>query len=434
MQRVLDQTKSAKTLSKRLTRRIEDLLVDNSALKSHLVPELQAVTNHTAELLNFGISLAQQVMPYAGDARANRSPFALGKVLGFVRDTAGSTVGKSRKDAGSPWEALGGALAQLIADANALLPRTMEGENVVRIAGSAPWTTRVAQIKANLAVNVEAERRAAQLSEELAALARTLKSRDVTLQEERVRTELMERRMEGVKRQQDAFQQVETELAQARKQERSYEDALEQLQADLDAMEQDNVRLKAAVPSGNEKPVKETTQEVGMGMGMGFGEGVQLGEGSLETGYLLEQLEAFRGAVKFLRTENAYLRGADLNAEIAALPPLPAPASPRPTTPPLVPSTLADSDSEDEEGARTPPGPQSIRELVTERKMLFRRVVAFAAAPKVVDLSARPKRGWVPKSKLPESQVMARKLEAERLGRRVRGLVERTNLAVASIS
>ncbi|VDC06717.1 unnamed protein product [Peniophora sp. CBMAI 1063] len=435
MQRVLDHTKSAKTLSKRLTRRIEDLILDNSALKSHLVPELQAVTNHTAELLNFGISLAQQVMPYAGDARANHAPFVLSKVLGFVRETATSTVGKTRRDVGSPWEALGGAMAALINDANALLPVTMEGENVVRIAGSPPWTTRVAEIKANLAVNVEAERRAAQLSEELTAMARTLKARDVTLQEERVRTELMERRMEGVKRQQDAFQQVEAELAQARKQERSYEDALEQLQADLDAMEQENARLKAAVPSGNEKPAQAQQQEatMGIGMGMGYGEGVQLGEGSLETGYLLEQLEAFRGAVKFLRTENAYLRGADLHAEIAALPPLPAPSSPRPTTPPLVASTLADSDSEDEEGVRTPPGPQSIRELVTERKVLFRRVVAFAAAPKIVDLSARPKRGWVPKSKLPEAQVLARKLEAERLGRKVRGLVERTNLAVAAI-
>ena len=135
-----------------------------------------------------------------------------------------------------------------------------------------------------------------------------------------------------------------------------------------------------------------------------------------------------------MRTENAYLRGADLHAEIAALPPLPAPPSPRPATPTLVPSTLADSDSEDDDGVRTPPGPHSIRELVTERKVLFRRVVAFAATPKVVDLSARPKKGWIRKSQLPEAQVMARKLEAERLGRKVRGLVERTNLAVASIS
>ena len=61
-----------------------------------------------------------------------------------------------------------------------------------------------------------------------------------------MKIELMERRMETVKKQADTITDLENELAKARKQERAYEEAMEQLQSDLDALEQDNKRLKAA--------------------------------------------------------------------------------------------------------------------------------------------------------------------------------------------
>jgi len=54
----------------------------------------------------------------------------------------------------------------------------------------------------------------------------------------------MERRMETVKKQADTINDLETELSKARRQERSYEEAIDQLQHDLDALEQDNMKLK----------------------------------------------------------------------------------------------------------------------------------------------------------------------------------------------
>lgn len=56
-------------------------------------------------------------------------------------------------------------------------------------------------------------------------------------------------------------------------------------------------------------------------------------EGSLETSYLLEQIDALRGTVRFLRTENSFLKGQDLLKEIEALPPLQEPMSRLPTPP-----------------------------------------------------------------------------------------------------
>ena len=104
---------------------------------------------------------------------------------------------------------------------------------------------RIDEIKAATAINVEAERKVAQLNDEIQALARTLKIKDQTIQETNVKIELMERRMETVKKQADAITDLENELSKARKQEHAYEEAMEQLQADLDALEQDNAKLKA---------------------------------------------------------------------------------------------------------------------------------------------------------------------------------------------
>ena len=84
-----------------------------------------------------------------------------------------------------------------------------------------------------------------QLNDEIQALVRNLKSKDQNIQESSVKIELMERRMEAVKKQADTINDLETELGKARKQERSYEEAIDQLQHDLDTLEQDNMKLKA---------------------------------------------------------------------------------------------------------------------------------------------------------------------------------------------
>ena len=149
--------------------------------------------------------------------------------------------------------------------------------------------------------------------------------------------------------------------------------------------------------------------------------------------------------------ENSYLKGQDLLHEMQALPELRTPASlPRTPTPPLEPSGLSDTDEEDDESGpegspktRSKP-PPTLRSLATETKLLYRDVIKFSASPRVVDLSvtdanrSRSKtledgsvvtvgRGWVPRKKMPAHQVWERKVEAERLSRRVKGLMERAS-------
>jgi dynactin 1 len=207
-------------------------------------------------------------MPHIDEVRASKSSFQLGKVLSFVNNIASSTVAKICKDTTSSWASLGKAISELVTQTNGLFPKTMDHENVVKselndlrlgyvpdsdvVTGTAPWIVRVEEVKATMAVNVEAERKVTQLNEEMQGLMRTLKTKDQNIQESGVKIELMERRMEGVKKQAEAVAELEGLLGKAQKQEKYYVEAMEQLQSEFDALAKENGKLKAA-SNGPEK-------------------------------------------------------------------------------------------------------------------------------------------------------------------------------------
>jgi dynactin 1 len=138
--------------------------------------------------------------------------------------------------------------------------------------------------------------------------------------------------------------------------------------------------------------------------------------------------------------ENSYLKGQDLLRDVEALPALPEPIM-RESTPPLVPSRLSDSEESDTE-SDGPATPVTLRSLAAESKLLYREVINYATSAKVVDLStARTSRtdrtegkAWVPRKKTPAYQVWERRQEGQRLGKKLKGLVERTShLQVVSL-
>ncbi|KAF9260836.1 dynactin [Marasmius fiardii PR-910] len=425
LQTLLDKSKSVKASSRKLVKRLEDLIHDSSALKETLISRMESLSNKCQELVNFGISLAQQTLKHVGDARSAKVPFQLTTIVGFAKELASTTTGINYKPGTLWWEAVGETVTQLVQEGGKLLPSILEAENVVKITGIPPWVTRVEEIKASLAVNLEAERKVAQLNDEIQGLVRSLKVKDQSIQELGVKIELQDRRMEAAKKQGDTIVDLEAELAKVRKQEKAYEEAMEQLQADLDALEQDNAKLKTMSAAQERQPtgaqVTETEPVIE----------------NLEQAQLVELNESLRNTVRFLRMENMHLKGHDLLKEIESLPPLPPPIT-RMSTPILDPSGLSDTESDDESSAsespsKPPPPPPTLRSLATETKLLYRDVIQFSSSPKVVDLSelnARRKAGggvWIPKRKMPAQQVLERKLEAERLSRRVRGLLDRAS-------
>jgi len=159
-----------------------------------------------------------------------------------------------------------------------------------------------------MAINAEAERKAAQLQEEIQGLVRSLKTKDQTIQESGVKIEHMERRMEAARKQADTIGDLENELSKARKQERAYEEAMEQLQADLDTFEQDNAKLKALVAGSERQGVFVYMGSIehfddlscsAAGTQPVDSENVPM-EGNMETSHLLEQVRAGPIAVLLL--------------------------------------------------------------------------------------------------------------------------------------
>lgn len=57
LQKLLDQCKGAKALSRKLTKRLEDLTHDSGALKAQLLPQLRALNNLVPDIVDFGISV-----------------------------------------------------------------------------------------------------------------------------------------------------------------------------------------------------------------------------------------------------------------------------------------------------------------------------------------------------------------------------------------
>ncbi|KAG8983164.1 hypothetical protein FRB90_006256 [Tulasnella sp. 427] len=386
---------------------MDELVAATSAVKTTIVPQWMNTVDHVGKLVGFGIPLAQAIATYMTDVRGQKHSFQLSNVLTLIRQTVYDHFGKR----GQAWALVEEAIVAISQDLNSLIDFVMEPSNAIRVSAQAPWVTRVVEIRAIAAVNLDAERAVTKLNEEILMLVKGVKTRDQTIQESAAKIELMERRMETVKQQADAIAELESQLSKANQVAQDHSEALDTVQADLDAMEKECDRLRQELASAPEKSVAGNQQIQAETLDL---------EGNYETSYLLKQIENLRGTIRFLRSENSYLKGQDLLREIYALPDLPEYIPP---TPPLSPSSSTAPSSPDIDSKPT------MRSLATETKVLHREVMHYASNIRVIDLStvnAKKGKGWVPQRVSPIGQLWEQRAEGEKLARRVKSLMERT--------
>jgi dynactin 1 len=235
---------------------------------------------------------------------------------------------------------------------------------------------------------------------------------------------------------------LEAELAKSRRQERTYEEANEVLQRDLDNMERELDKVKqattAAEKQGQSTPppcsllfsamtdstlydhpppaagaVDQTTTYDPTS-------GISHHESNLETSYLLERISSLRSAVRFLRSENAFLKSHDLVSDLDALP-----TNESPPTPPLTPERNSNDgfppsrerddgqEAEEEEGLRTglpwmpttnrTSSPLQPESFAVRSKRLLREARLLSCTPRLVDLRSPS----APSSTAPTSSATA---------------------------
>lgn len=194
IQRILDQCRNVRTVARKLVKRVEEVTNESSALKPIFIPRLAHLTgaNGLMELaLKFGVQLAQQVRLYVIEVKDRKDALKLTRVLSSVRSSAGEI--KAGGGTGS-WQTASELLSQLQREAVDVLTLAIEPDSAVKsehvalvaemfadklsvVTGIPPWLVRVDEIKAIAAVNVDAERKIAQMNEEMQELVRGIKNR-----------------------------------------------------------------------------------------------------------------------------------------------------------------------------------------------------------------------------------------------------------------
>lgn len=110
---------------------------------------------------------------------------------------------------------------------------------------TAPWLERITRLQASAAINDDAEKRVAALNEEMKDLVREMRVKDQSYQESTVKISIMEKRMEGVKKQTEMITELENELISSKKSEKISEEALDTTRFDLEKAQSELMKLKA---------------------------------------------------------------------------------------------------------------------------------------------------------------------------------------------
>lgn len=222
--------------------------------------------------------------------------------------------------------------------------------------------------------------------------------------------ETLERRLEATRKQAEQIVELENDVAKAKKQEKVYEDAIEQMQKDLDILEAENVKLGKGDRQASSTGIDLPTQSA-----------------IVDSGSTSEQVENLRMAIRYLRRENALLKGKDLFKSVQLLPSIPY-SPPVEDVPELDPSSPASPSSSSNDGDSFGPITPSKHTLEMESRMLWQEVTEWTVAPKIVDISKVSSTGWTRKKGGPDDQVRAWKSQEKELGKRVERLKERTRL------
>ncbi|XP_071169051.1 dynactin subunit 1-like isoform X2 [Mytilus edulis] len=270
----------------------------------------------------------------------------------------------------------------------------------------APVKVRADMLRTQIADIELMKHRMATKDEEIIELKKKLLMKQEELSSQQVRLGLLEKKVENATRDSDdrtdqMQRKMDDQLAQFKKKEKQYEETLDSLQADIDALEQEKYELKERLKVLSKKSLLEgisrqasaTSPLSPMG---GMPTAIH------ESPVLQQQIVTLKEALKFTKNENIRLQADQMKEKMAKLPPLRVPKR----APWMNRHKEPDKPREIPDGF---PGAADLKNLVKQTVELQNEVNNLCSHPRVVDITKR-KPGLEPASQSvdPIKELIAR--------------------------
>lgn len=433
LQDLINSIRATKVPTRKLLRRLSNLYDNSEAVKMEAIVKLPGLGKLTSQLVEFSSMLVNSFGVYSNECRISKTPMELKVLLTFVQEATSEALGMVPGD--TPWKMTHTESSRLSQTVSELLGAATEQENVMKITGAFPWLGRVEEIKRLQSENHETQRIIVKQTEDLKDLYKQTKIRDELIQENNIKIERLGKQLQKSKEELNAVGVLKSDLSEMTKRMKAYEEGNSALQGELEQLQREYERV---VQEGAAKGTDVKSEAVGGPEGgtgstlsvLGYSRNAAISSSSLEVSYLVDQLEALRGALKHCRMENNMLKSRDVLGRLESLSPLSVPSRAEPET-------------EDEESIppnRGLPKPQKEMKLnenvAAEGRRLIKEFMALASSPRVVTLAplsqasstdGKQHRGrqWRPLSTQPQSQYLEQIKQKTRIQQQIQSLQDK---------
>ncbi|KAG1147474.1 hypothetical protein G6F37_004057 [Rhizopus arrhizus] len=415
--RLIVQAKNSKILAKKLLRQLEDLSEQALTLTFDYLHRFKMLYAISSKICKFCYETYKQIAKYTETKVGSKEDISLEAIRQIVYNKADEILEIPES---TMWEGCLKTLKSLTNELGSTFESISNETKTQKITiGVSPWIQRASDMKAEIVINHDMERKLQQHSDEILKLIKDVKLKDQSLQEANVKIELLEKRMEIVKKQTEQIQTLEESLSKSQQQQQEYSQEAEKLKAEYEGLKEEHAQLQKEVAQKEEKRLS-ATKKAEM-----FLEDTSLlsldnEDKNIDVYILSNQLESLKSAIRYLRAENAYLKETDmlksLNLDYYH-------SRQVPSTPPLTDDDTSDDDDEqvDQVAAKS-----MVRSVVQETRTLIKDARIASATAKVIQLSPERRGGkWQSDKKLPDYRYQMQQSVLYTLKRRCEVLKEK---------
>ncbi|KAI8092701.1 dynein associated protein-domain-containing protein [Halteromyces radiatus] len=421
LSRLVVQSKNSKMMARKLLRQLDDLAEQALTPKAEHLHRFKTLYAISSKVSRFCFETYKQIAIYVDTKRGSKEEIRLANIQQIVYNKADEILEIAES---TMWEGALNTLKSLTNELSNTFTRVESDNKMDKIAtGTAPWIQRASDIKAEVIVDHDKDRKLQQHADEILKLIKDVKMKDQSLQEAGVKVELLEKRMEAAKKQADQISVLQETLQKSQSQEQMYAEAMENLQTEYDSLEQENAKLKKLVSVQEESTrslvssssVTPKKPEYDMAEGTST---LETSSSSLMT--MSQQVDSLKSAIRYLRAENAHLKSCDMarSIQLDQLPPVISISQQKQTSPSSsINSVSKDSDDqstttlstlvteEDDNGKNKDSVRSLIRSYAMETRALLKDIRTASASPKLISLAPDHRNGkWQRRKHTPEYQ------------------------------